>query len=1566
MATISELNVRLGLLYKDFDKSLTAVEKRLERSGRKFSQLGNDLTLAVTAPLAAIGAAAIQQAGEIESLKLAMVSTFDAAGRSAEEATAEVEALRQAAKEPGLDFEQAVRGSIRLQGVGIAAEEARRILGEMANAIALTGGTADDLDGVTRQFSQMIAKGRVLQEDVSILAERMPRISSLMQDAFGTASVEAIRASGVGAKEFVARITEAAAVLPRVEGGIKNALVNAGSEARNSLAKLGEAINKAFDIPKTLDQLTKGLASAVQWFENLDASTQRLIVQVGAFAVAAGPVVKVIGAMQGAAAQAISIFGSFASGLKSVAGGMLTVVSSATNMRLAVIAATGGVAAIVLGIAAAVTVLSDQFDAAGYATEQFANAQKAVNEESAKEIGQLNKNINALKDVRTSTDDRKKAADALLSAYPEYLRGIDLEKASLERLNEVQNTLTQSIIRGIAERKKADAVNAIYEKQAAILLRIQEIQREGKATASEIAAATKSVFNPSGTIGGGLVFAAEAAQGVIKNLQNQVADLGKQANITAADFDKAFGLATRSIDPLLEGEYRARQSAEDARDAFLGFGDAAVKATASAGRSTGMAAGKAEEMAKAYQKAIKSIEAVGIKGEILDSEVLGEKAKEVESQMERLVEMGFGPNSKAISNLKKYLVDIRAEMAAGFGTLNTAQTAVAEIENLSGAFETLKRAQENAGSRAAVIEALRQAYPEYLRNIDLEKASLEDLARIQKDLSAQILSAPQGGGVNMSAAVDVSGAIAELSRLSNVPEIAAKIDISGALAELKKLSEGTEIAANVDISGALSELQKLQDIPDVAIAAGVDVRTALAELQKLQEVPDVSAIANIDVRGALAELQKIQDIPDITAAANIDVSTALAELQKLNLSPEIAATADVSGALAELQKLSQIPDISAVADVDISAALAELEKLKTAGVVPAKVDVSAALSELRKLADVPDITAAAHIDVSGALAELEKLNISPEVAATVDVSAALSELQKLREFPEISLSAGVDVSGALAELEKLRAVAPITAQIDTAGAVAQIESVGRALDVLRNKESGAELRAGAIKAITDAYPQYLRGIDLERAGIEKLNAVQKDLTETIIRASGEKVGAIIPQADTSAAVAQIENLRAAIAALKNTQTGDDERLRAIEALSGIYPEFIRNINLEKAGVKELTDLQNRLTETIISGAAQRGQIAGPLIDTTEAQAQVAALAASLDTLRNTSGGEGARAAAIKAITDAYPEYLANVDLEKADIAQLIALQNTLTASILKTAQARASMPQSGGAPAVPQIAGISLPSAVQSVELTGADQAIAQARAFADSLDLANQSASNLADNLAGNGLAQIQGVFAEMEAGALSFGDAITQSAVIFQEQYGQSFQAVYSAASELASGIIALNEAKAEREKELLDEEYAAKLEAAKGNANATKQINEELAAKKKEIDKKIAKQNQTVAIVQAVINTALGVTQALSSAPPPYNFILAALTAAAGAVQIATIKSQAFAEGGVVTKPTMGLVGEYPGAYRNPEIISPESKMRQVFREEAMGMYGGPTELYSIIRDDHLLLATERAAQRRGRAT
>ena len=48
-------------------------------------------------------------------------------------------------------------------------------------------------------------------------------------------------------------------------------------------------------------------------------------------------------------------------------------------------------------------------------------------------------------------------------------------------------------------------------------------------------------------------------------------------------------------------------------------------------------------------------------------------------------------------------------------------------------------------------------------------------------------------------------------------------------------------------------------------------------------------------------------------------------------------------------------------------------------------------------------------------------------------------------------------------------------------------------------------------------------------------------------------------------------------------------------------------------------------------------------------------------------------------------------------------------------------------------------------------------------------------------------------------------------------------------------------------------------------------------------------------------------------------------------------AFAEGGLVYGPTMGLVGEYPGAKTNPEVIAPLDKLRSMIGGQAVQVTG-----------------------------
>lgn len=71
---------------------------------------------------------------------------------------------------------------------------------------------------------------------------------------------------------------------------------------------------------------------------------------------------------------------------------------------------------------------------------------------------------------------------------------------------------------------------------------------------------------------------------------------------------------------------------------------------------------------------------------------------------------------------------------------------------------------------------------------------------------------------------------------------------------------------------------------------------------------------------------------------------------------------------------------------------------------------------------------------------------------------------------------------------------------------------------------------------------------------------------------------------------------------------------------------------------------------------------------------------------------------------------------------------------------------------------------------------------------------------------------------------------------------------------------------------------------------------------------------------------VSKTLAFLPFPLNIVAASLAAVA-ATSLFNSVIPAFASGGIITGPTLGLMGEYPGAASNPEIIAPLSKLKSL---------------------------------------
>ena len=118
----------------------------------------------------------------------------------------------------------------------------------------------------------------------------------------------------------------------------------------------------------------------------------------------------------------------------------------------------------------------------------------------------------------------------------------------------------------------------------------------------------------------------------------------------------------------------------------------------------------------------------------------------------------------------------------------------------------------------------------------------------------------------------------------------------------------------------------------------------------------------------------------------------------------------------------------------------------------------------------------------------------------------------------------------------------------------------------------------------------------------------------------------------------------------------------------------------------------------------------------------------------------------------------------------------------------------------------------------------------------------------------------------------------------------------------------------------------------------------------------------LAQSIAQAVAGASASGTATGPAAIFTTPAFIATAvggGLAAFAAIPK--FANGGIVSGPTMGLMGEYPGARSNPEVIAPLDKLK--------GMMGAGGQNVNVggefkINGQDLVVALQRADRNRSR--
>lgn len=298
MASRNIINIVLNLDTAAFNRALSGAVFSIDKFGKKLEQTGQNLTTRLTIPLGLAGAAAVQTFLQFDKLEKGLI-VF--AG-SSEAAAKELDGLKSVVLDTRttIGFQDAVQGALRLRSIGFEADEAREALRQLGIATTASGKTSEDLGEVVNQLTQIIGRGKVLQQDIRVILDRLPVLSTVFKETFGGVSAEAIRASTENVGDFANKLFTAiqqSEKFGRVQQSAAKAVETFKESSQLALAELGRTIFQSLRLDEVLNSLSGTINNLVKGFQGLSPNIQRTIVTVTALAVAIGPLLIALGAI---------------------------------------------------------------------------------------------------------------------------------------------------------------------------------------------------------------------------------------------------------------------------------------------------------------------------------------------------------------------------------------------------------------------------------------------------------------------------------------------------------------------------------------------------------------------------------------------------------------------------------------------------------------------------------------------------------------------------------------------------------------------------------------------------------------------------------------------------------------------------------------------------------------------------------------------------------------------------------------------------------------------------------------------------------------------------------------------------------------------------------------------------------------------------------------------------------------------------------------------------------------------------------------------------------------------
>jgi tape measure domain-containing protein len=282
MASLGDLVVKIGADTRDLNKQLGKVQRELRGMTSNITDLGQKMTRSVTLPLAALGAAAVKSAADLETLETSFISLTG----GAEQAKNMVEQLNTFAAKTPFQLEEIGKAARQLIAAGTGIDEVNTQLQFLGDIAATSGSSIDEIAAI---FAKVQAKGKVELENLNQLAERGIPIFTALSEATGLLPSE-LGAGAVSVEQFNKTLKSFAEQGGFAEGAMARLSQTAAgqfSTALDNLKKAGAELGNVM-LP-TIKKLITNVTDLTKRFTAMDDSVKQVVVRLGLIASTIGP-----------------------------------------------------------------------------------------------------------------------------------------------------------------------------------------------------------------------------------------------------------------------------------------------------------------------------------------------------------------------------------------------------------------------------------------------------------------------------------------------------------------------------------------------------------------------------------------------------------------------------------------------------------------------------------------------------------------------------------------------------------------------------------------------------------------------------------------------------------------------------------------------------------------------------------------------------------------------------------------------------------------------------------------------------------------------------------------------------------------------------------------------------------------------------------------------------------------------------------------------------------------------------------------------------------------------------